>query len=295
MIDVRVGQIYACHVSACHVYACQVCVFLVEQQGTDRLGQVGAESKAKPIGNLVSHGRKHMPGRILIVDDDENIVRLLKLYLGDAGYDVDVAVDGSSALTRFHAGKPDLVLLDVMMPVINGWEVLRLIRGESATPVIMLTSRDLVEDKVKGFDLGADDYVIKPFEPREVLARIQVRMSKREPGAVEVHEGKAAEKERGVAECGNLRVDLNRYEVLKDGVKVVLKPKEIQLLYFLLQNRNRVFSRDQLLEKVWEYDFMVDTRTVDVHVKRLRQMLEPSNSSWSLKTVWGVGYKMETR
>lgn len=231
-----------------------------------------------------------MAERILVVDDDENIVRLLKLYLGDAGYEVTVAVDGSEAMTRFRESKPDLVLLDVMLPVINGWEVLHLIRSESSTPVIMLTSRDMVEDKVKGFSLGADDYVVKPFEPQEVLARIQVRIKR----DVEPDE-KQGEKERGVAECGNLRVDLNRYDVLKNGVKAVLKPKEIQLIYFLMQNRNIVFSRDQLLEKVWEYDFLVDTRTVDVHIKRLRQLLEPSDSIWSLKTVWGVGYKLEVK
>lgn len=231
-----------------------------------------------------------MAERILVVDDDENIVRLLKLYLGDAGYEVTVAVDGSEAMSRFRESKPDLVLLDVMLPVINGWEVLHLIRSEFTTPVIMLTSRDLVEDKVKGFNLGADDYVVKPFEPQEVLARIQVRIKRdSDPG------GKNAEKERGVVECDNLRVDLNRYEVMKNGVKAVLKPKEIQLIYFLMQNRNIVFSRDQLLEKVWEYDFLVDTRTVDVHVKRLRQLLEPSDSVWSLKTVWGVGYKFEVK
>lgn len=231
-----------------------------------------------------------MAERILVVDDDENIVRLLKLYLGDTGYEVTVAVDGSEAMTRFRESKPDLVLLDVMLPVINGWEVLHLIRSESSTPVIMLTSRDMVEDKVKGFSLGADDYVVKPFEPQEVLARIQVRIKR----DVEPDE-KQGEKERGVAECGNLRVDLNRYDVLKNGVKAVLKPKEIQLIYFLMQNRNIVFSRDQLLEKVWEYDFLVDTRTVDVHIKRLRQLLEPSDSIWSLKTVWGVGYKFEVK
>ena len=231
-----------------------------------------------------------MAERILIVDDDENIVRLLKLYLGDAGYEVTVAVDGSEAMNRFRESKPALVLLDVMLPVINGWEVLHLIRSESSTPVIMLTSRDMVEDKVKGFSLGADDYVVKPFEPQEVLARIQVRIKR----DVEPDE-KKGENERGVAECGNLRVDLNRYDVLKNGVKAVLKPKEIQLIYFLMQNRNIVFSRDQLLEKVWEYDFLVDTRTVDVHVKRLRQLLEPSDSTWSLKTVWGVGYKFEVK
>ncbi len=231
-----------------------------------------------------------MAERILVVDDDENIVRLLKLYLVDAGYEVTVAVDGSEAMSRFRESKPDLVLLDVMLPVINGWEVLHLIRSEYTTPVIMLTSRDLVEDKVKGFSLGADDYVVKPFEPQEVLARIQVRIKRdADPGE------KPGEKERGVVECGNLRVDLNRYEVLKNGEKAVLKPKEIQLIYFLMQNQNIVFSRDQLLEKVWEYDFLVDTRTVDVHIKRLRQLLEPSESIWSVKTVWGVGYKFEVK
>jgi two-component system OmpR family response regulator len=231
-----------------------------------------------------------MAERILVVDDDENIVRLLKLYLGDAGYEVTTAADGSEAMSRFRESKPDLVLLDVMLPVINGWEVLHLIRSEFTTPVIMLTSRDMVEDKLKGFSLGADDYVVKPFEPQEVLARIQVRIKH---DAVPAE--KSVEKERGVIECGNLRVDLNRYDVIKNGVKAILKPKEIQLIYFLMQNRNIVFSRAQLLEKVWEYDFLVDTRTVDVHVKRLRQLLEPSNSNWSLKTVWGVGYKFEVR
>lgn len=258
-----------------------------------------------------------MGRKILVVDDDENIVRLLRLYLADAGYEVTAAADGSEALDRFHEAQPDLVLLDVMMPVINGWEVLRMLRAESRVPVILLTSRDMVEDKVRGFGLGADDYVVKPFEPQEVMVRIQARirdMGEMQPaGTAERREGepndaagsahagstdnsgRAAGSTRGIAECGNLRVDLNRYEVWKNGERMALKPKEIQLLYFLLQNRNIVFSRDQLLEKVWDYDYLIDTRTVDAHVKRLRHVLEPSGSIWSIRTVWGVGYKLETR
>lgn len=264
-----------------------------------------------------------MSQRILVVDDDENIVRLLKLYLLDAGYEVTVAADGSEALDRFRADDPDLVLLDVMMPVINGWEVLRMLRAESATPVILLTSRDMVEDKVRGFGLGADDYIVKPFEPQEVLVRIRARMRKAvasgeaplaggavprqtgdAPGTVPPDGSQPARQgpgsgsevhERGVVVCGDLRVDLQRYEVTLGGEQKSLKPKEIQLLYFLLQNRNIVFSRDQLLEKVWEYDFLVDTRTVDVHVKRLRQVIGAAGKQWALRTVWGVGYKMEVQ
>lgn len=278
-----------------------------------------------------------MTQRILIVDDDENIVKLLQLYLADAGYDHDTATDGSAAITRFREFKPDLVLLDVMLPVINGWEVLRLIKSETRVPVIMLTSRDMVDDKVRGFDLGADDYVVKPFEPREVLVRIKARLkddfelneashdkgyqekemtagseyaepksdseaekSLKSSGtaddkAINEKSSPATERVRGVSEAGNLRVDLTRYEVVKDGRLLSLKPREIQLLYFLMQNRNIVFTREQLLEKVWEYDFLIDTRTVDAHVKRLRQVLEPSGSSWAIRTVWGVGYKLEVR
>jgi len=230
-----------------------------------------------------------MAKKVLIVDDDKNIVKLLLMYLSESGYEVFSANDGSEAMDRFHQVNPDLVLLDVMMPIINGWEVLNLIRNESTTPVITLTSRDMIEDKIKGFKLGADDYIIKPFEPQEVLVRVEARMNH---GKVEIVK---TEKERGVVAIGNLRIDLNRYEVMKDANVIALKPKEVQLLYFLMQNHNIVFSRDQLLEKVWDYDFLIDTRTVDVHIKRLRQMLEPSNSNWSIKTVWGVGYKFEKK
>ncbi len=228
--------------------------------------------------------------KILVADDDKNIIKLLRLYLGNAGYDVVSGENGSEAMDLFHQEKPDLVLLDVMMPVIQGWEVLQLIRSESsATPVIMLTSRDMVEDKVRGFHLGADDYIVKPFEPQEVLVRIEARL-KKSP----IAQG-SVEKERGVVRCGNLCIDINKYEVTKNDKPCQLKPKEIQLLYFLMQNKNRVFSRDQLLEKVWEYDFMVDTRTVDVHIKQLRKVLGASESSWSIKTIWGVGYKFEAQ
>jgi DNA-binding response OmpR family regulator len=229
-----------------------------------------------------------MGKRILIVDDDPNIVRLLGMYLTDAEYETAVAADGSQAMDRFHEFAPDLILLDVMMPVINGWEVLSLIRQESQVPVIMLTSRDMVDDKVRGFTGGADDYVVKPFEPREVLARIAVRLKKQAVEAVEdTHNS-------DIARCGTLVVDLGRYEVLQNGKICALKPREIQLLHFLMRHRNLVFSRDQLLERVWDYDVLVDTRTVDAHMKRLRQVLQPE-PAWNLKTVWGVGYKFEAK
>lgn len=229
-----------------------------------------------------------MGNRILIVDDDPNIVRLLCMYLADAHYETATAADGSQAMDQFHRFHPDLVLLDVMMPIINGWEVLSLIRRESQVPVIMLTSRDMVDDKVRGFSGGADDYVVKPFEPREVLARIAVRMKKQ---ATESAEGT---QNPDTVQCGSLVVDLGKYEVSQNGKVCQLKPREIQLLHFLMRHRNLVFSRDQLLERVWDYDVLVDTRTVDAHMKRLRQVLQPE-PAWSLKTVWGVGYKFEAK
>ena len=234
-----------------------------------------------------------MEKRILVVDDDENIVHLLDMYLKDAGYEITVAMDGSQAMDRFRAFQPDLVLLDIMMPVISGWEVLAMIRKESQVPVILLTSRDMVDDKVRGFSTGADDYVVKPFEPREVLARIATRMKHTAPG--EKVPGDTTPRDNAdVLGCGTLRVDMSRYEVTQDGQSRVLKPREIQLLHFLLRHRNQVFSRDQLLDRVWDYDVLVDTRTVDVHMKRLRQVLTPE-PVWSLKTIWGVGYKFEAK
>ncbi|MCX7748039.1 MAG: response regulator transcription factor [Clostridia bacterium] len=224
--------------------------------------------------------------KILIVDDDKNICELLDLYLSNEGFSLAFAHDGSAALNAIKEDKVDLVLLDVMLPVINGWEVCKIIRKSSQIPIVMLTARDMVEDKVQGFEYGADDYIVKPFEPREVIARIKARLKGAVPQSI---------KKDGVIHADNIIVDINKYEVLKNNEVVELKPKEIQLLFFLLNNKNIVFSRDQLLEKVWDYDFMGDTRTVDVHVKRLREKLEGPDTSFSIKTVWGVGYKLEVR
>jgi len=222
--------------------------------------------------------------RILVVDDDHNICELIDLYLRHEGYQLDFAHDGSAALTLVKELAPDLVLLDVMLPVINGWEVCRMIRRSSTVPIIFLTARDLVEDKVQGFELGADDYLVKPFEPRELVARVKIRLKAFGSSAVAVD---------GVISLGNLTVDIQSYQVTVNGKAVDLKPKETQLLYFLLLNRNIVFSREKLLERVWGYDCEGDTRTVDVHINRLREKVDAYCDACKIKTVWGVGYKLE--
>lgn len=222
---------------------------------------------------------------VLVVDDDKNICELLELYLANAGFSRLFCHDGSSALNLLRENKVDLVLLDIMLPLINGWEVCKIIRRTSTVPIIMITARDMLEDKIQGFDLGADDYIVKPFEPQEVIARIKARLKEHK------QENPARE---GVLETKDLIVDINKYEVWDQGRSLDLKPKEVQLLYFLVNNKNLVFSRDQLLEKVWNYDVMVDTRTVDVHIKRLREKLGKYNAS-SIKTIRGVGYKFEVK
>jgi len=224
--------------------------------------------------------------KILVVDDDANICELIKLYLDNAGYELSFCHDGSSALNKVKAETFDLILLDVMLPVINGWEVCRLVRQQSQVPVIFLTARDMIEDKVQGFDLGADDYIVKPFDPRELTARVKARLKAGNSNVVPQEQ---------VLRIGNLCVDLLKYEVSLNGKTVDLKPKEIQLLHFLLLNKNIVFSREALLEKVWDYQFEGDTRTVDVHINRLREKIEDGSNTYKIKTVWGVGYKMEVR
>ncbi|MEA4891272.1 MAG: response regulator transcription factor [Peptococcaceae bacterium] len=225
--------------------------------------------------------------RILVVDDDENICRLLKMYLSNAGFQVFVAYDGAKALEYVEKEKMDLIILDVMMPVMDGWDVCRAVRKVSTVPIIMLTARDMLEDKLTGFEVGADDYMVKPFETKELVARVKARLREKS------EEGENPAGTQPVLAVGNLKVDLGRYQVTLAGQVVDLKPKEIQLLHFLLQNRNMVFSREQLLEKVWGYTYYGDTRTVDVHVKRLREKLERPENTWQIKTVWGVGYKLE--
>ena len=226
--------------------------------------------------------------RILVVDDDENICRLLKMYLANEGFQIFVAYDGAKALEYVEKEKIDRIILDVMMPVMDGWDVCRAVRKISTVPIIMLTARDMLEDKLTGFEAGADDYMVKPFETKDLVARVKARLREKSEETE-----KSAAVPQPVLSIGNLQVDLGRYQVTLSGQVVDLKPKEIQLLHFLLQNRNMVFSREQLLEKVWGYTYYGDTRTVDVHVKRLREKLERPENTWQIKTVWGVGYKLE--
>ena len=222
---------------------------------------------------------------VLIVEDDRNIAELLQMYLEKEGYAVTVAPDGGKGLEKFRTIKPDLVLLDVMMPVMDGWSVCKAIRAESQTPVIMLTAKGETDDKVTGLKSGADDYVTKPFEMKEVLARIEAVL--RRSGTV------STEKKSRRLTFEKLTIDMDAFELIIDGKKVDTPPKEMELLYYLASSPNRVYTRNQLLDEVWGFDYFGDSRTVDVHVKRLREKLEVVSENWSLKTVWGVGYKFE--
>ena len=222
---------------------------------------------------------------VLIVEDDRNIAELLQMYLEKEGYAVTTAGDGGKGLEKFRAIKPDLVLLDVMMPVMDGWAVCKAIRAESQTPVIMLTAKSETDDKVAGLKTGADDYITKPFEMKEVLARIEAVL--RRTGSV------STEKKARRLSFEKLVIDMDAFELIIDGKKVDTPPKEMELLYYLASSPNRVYTRNQLLDEVWGFDYFGDSRTVDVHVKRLREKLEGVCEGWSLKTVWGVGYKFE--
>ena len=227
--------------------------------------------------------------KILIVDDDKNICELLRLYLEKEGYETSLAYDGEQALERFSADKPGLVLLDVMMPKLDGWEVCRRIRASSQVPVIMLTAKGETFDKVLGLELGADDYIVKPFDTKEVVARIKAVLRRYAIGAEKEQE------EQKQISYDKLSVDLTRYELKVDGKVVDAPPKELELLYYLASHPNRAFNRDQLLDEVWGFEYYGDSRTIDVHVKRLREKLEGVSDQWNLKTVWGVGYKFEVR
>ena len=222
--------------------------------------------------------------KILIADDDTNICDLLKLYLENEGYEIVTANDGIKALSAFKIYEPDLVLLDIMMPRKDGWQVCREIREMSSKPIIMVTAKGDVFDKVLGLELGADDFITKPFDMKEVSARVKAVL-RRYSG----HDNDASE----VIKFDNLEISLQKYELKLAGKAVDIPPKELELLYFLTSNYNRVFTRDQLLDKVWGFDYLGDSRTVDVHVKRLREKLEGVSDKWTLKTVWGVGYKFE--
>lgn len=223
-------------------------------------------------------------GKILIVDDDENICEVIKMYLETTGYNVKVAHDGKAAKEEFVNFSPNLVVLDMMLPGIDGMEVLKWIRKDSNVPVIMLTAKGETFDKVLALEIGADDYVVKPFEPKELLARVKAvmrRYSGEEPDNV-------------VLNFPGLTIDANSYKVIYNGEEVKTPPKEFELLHYLASNKNKVFTRDQLLCEVWGYDYPDDSRTVDVHIKRLREKLN-GGEDWQLETVWGVGYKFEVK
>ncbi|MCI5969968.1 MAG: response regulator transcription factor [Clostridia bacterium] len=221
--------------------------------------------------------------RILVVDDDKNICELIRLYLQKEGYAVEIANDGLNALEKFSQNPPQAVILDIMLPKIDGIEVLKRMRKSGNIPVIMLTAKGEVFDKVLGLELGADDYMVKPFEPKELVARLKAVLRRFE----------SAENLDKEIVYPNIRINLSTYELILGGKSIDIPPKELELLYFLASHPNRVFTRDQLLDEVWGYDFFGDSRTVDVHVKRLREKLEGYESSWQLKTVWRVGYKFE--
>ena len=226
-----------------------------------------------------------MGKKILVADDDLNICDVLKLYLDNEGYEVKTANDGVEGVSYFKMYDPDLVLLDVMMPKKDGWQVCREIREISQKPIIMITAKDDVFDKVLGLELGADDFVVKPFDMKELSARIKAvlrRSSQRDMG-----------NDDEVIKFDKIEISKQKYELKLNGKSVDIPPKELELLYFLASNYNRVFTRDQLLDKVWGFDYLGDSRTVDVHVKRLREKLEGVSDKWVLKTVWGVGYKFE--
>ncbi|WP_294836583.1 response regulator transcription factor [Eubacterium sp.] len=230
-----------------------------------------------------------MANKILVVDDDLNICELLKLYLENDGYVVFTANDGQEAVEMFQNKTPDLVLLDIMLPKKDGWQVCREIRKTSSAPIIMLTAKGETFDKVLGLELGADDYVVKPFDAKEVMARVKAVL-RRTTG-----ESESTENEKKVVIYDNLEINIQNYEMKVKGVPVDTPPKELELIYHFASNPNRVYTRDQLLDEVWGFDYYGDSRTVDVHVKRLREKLEGVSDKWCLKTVWGVGYKFETK
>lgn len=227
-----------------------------------------------------------MPKTVLIVEDDRNIADLLRLYLEKEGYEVAIALDGLRGVEEFRAIDPSLVLLDVMLPGMDGWGVCRTIRAESKVPIIMLTAKSETEDKVAGLKQGADDYITKPFEMKEVLARIE---------AVLRRSGIEPERAARRLVFDKLVIDMDAFELTVGDKKVPTPPKEMELLYHLASTPNRVYTRNQLLDEVWGFDYFGDTRTVDVHVKRLREKLEGVSDKWELKTVWSVGYKFEVR
>ena len=228
-----------------------------------------------------------MQHKILIVDDDENICELLNLYLKKDGFDTVIANDGRQAVECAEKYSPDLIMLDIMLPELDGWQVCREIRKKSEVPIIMLTAKGETFDKILGLELGADDYITKPFDTKEVIARIKAVLRRSNDN----------EKQNKTQEVrfDKLKINLTNYELVVDGKIIDTRPKELELVFHLASNPNRVYTRDQLLDEVWGFDYYGDSRTVDVHVKRLREKLEGVSDEWELKTVWGVGYKFEVK
>ena len=226
-----------------------------------------------------------MDTKILVVDDDNNISELLKVYFTNEGYEVKLASDGVEGISYFKMYEPDIVLLDIMLPKKDGWQVCREIREMSSKPIIMITAKGEVFDKVLGLELGADDFVVKPFDMKELSARVKAVLRR--------YQAHTNQDDDEVVKFENIEISRQKYELKLKGKSVDIPPKELELLYFLASNYNRVFTRDQLLDKVWGFDYLGDSRTVDVHVKRLREKLEGASDKWILKTVWGVGYKFE--
>lgn len=228
--------------------------------------------------------------KILIVDDDENIAELISLYLAKECFDTKMVYNGEDALHEFESWEPNLILLDLMLPGIDGYQVCREIRAKSAVPIIMLSAKGEVFDKVLGLELGADDYIMKPFDPKEMIARVRAVLRRYQPAKQEPEKKEQAK----CAEFEDLTINLTNYSVMCDGQNVDMPPKELELLYCLASSPNQVFTREQLLDRIWGYEYIGDTRTVDVHIKRLRSKIK-DHPHWRLSTVWGIGYKFETK
>ena len=226
-----------------------------------------------------------MARNILVVEDDRNISDLIRMYLEKEGFEVRLAYDGGKAVEEFEKQQPDMVLLDIMLPVLDGWQVCERIRQKARTPIIMLTAKGDVTDRITGLEMGADDYLVKPFEMKELMARINAVLRRTE----------IPDDTKKRLTFDKLIINLDSYELTVDGKQVDTPPKELELLYHLASTPNRVYTRNQLLDEVWGFDYFGDSRTVDVHIKRLREKVEGVSEQWELKTVWGVGYKFEVK
>ncbi|MBQ2829834.1 MAG: response regulator transcription factor [Oscillospiraceae bacterium] len=226
-----------------------------------------------------------MARNILVVEDDQNIANLIRMYLEKEGFEVRHAADGAQAIEQFNAKKPDMMLLDIMLPVMDGWSVCAKVRETSKLPIIMLTAKSEVYDRIQGLEMGADDYLVKPFEMKELIARINAVLRRTE----------IPEDTKKRLAFDKLIINLDSYELIVDGQRVDTPPKELELLYHLASSPNHVYTRNQLLDEVWGFDYFGDSRTVDVHIKRLREKVENVSDEWELKTVWGVGYKFELK